>query len=223
MPNLLSIETSSVSCTVCIKTDEVLSKLYQNSISNIHGEVIFEFIELALNEVAIKKEDLDFIIFGSGPGSFTGLRVGCSVAQGLGYGLKIPIIPISSLRILAQRAINDLDAKEVIVINDAHMEELYIGKYILSENIAIPSKPDFSILKEDLSDLALSATKDLFFVGNATNLLDTKLKDRIFPDLIPTANSSFALAEDLISKQKFISAEKVKINYISGEGQWKRA
>ena len=223
MPNLLSIETSSVSCSVCIKTDEVLSKLYQNNISNIHGEVIFEFIESALNEVAIEKEDLDFIIFGSGPGSFTGLRVGCSVAQGLGYGLKIPIIPISSLRILAQRAINDLNAKEVVVINDAHMEELYIGKYILSENIAIPSKPDFSILKEDISDLVLSATKDLFFVGNAANLLDTKLKDRIFSDLIPTANSSFALAEDLISKQKFISAEKVKINYISGESQWKRA
>ena len=223
MPNLLSIETSSVSCSVCIKTDEVLSKLYQNNISNIHGEVIFEFIESALNEVAIEKEDLDFIIFGSGPGSFTGLRVGCSVAQGLGYGLKIPIIPISSLRILAQRAINDLDAKEVVVINDAHMEELYIGKYILSENIAIPSKPDFSILKEDISDLVLSATKDLFFVGNAANLLDTKLKDRIFSDLIPTANSSFALAEDLISKGKFISAEKVKINYLSGESQWKRA
>ena len=223
MPNLLSIETSSVSCSVCIKTDEVLSKLYQNNISNIHGEVIFEFIESALNEVAIEKEDLDFIIFGSGPGSFTGLRVGCSVAQGLGYGLKIPIIPISSLRILAQRAINDLDAKEVVVINDAHMEELYIGKYILSENIAIPSKPDFSILKEDISDLVFSETKDLFFVGNAANLLDTKLKDRIFSDLIPTANSSFALAEDLISKQKFISAEQVKINYISGESQWKRA
>ena len=101
MSNLLSIETSSVSCSVCIQTDEGLSKLYQNKISNIHGEVIFDFIESALNEVGIKKEDLDFIIFGSGPGSFTGLRVGCSVAQGLGYGLKIPIIPISSLRILA--------------------------------------------------------------------------------------------------------------------------
>jgi len=223
LPNLLSIETSSVSCSVCIKTDKGLSKLYQNKISNIHGEVIFEFIESALNEVAIKKEDLDFIIFGSGPGSFTGLRVGCSVAQGLGYGLKIPIIPISSLRILAQQAINDLDAKEVLVINDAHMEELYIGEYILNENIAIPSKPDFSIPKEDIGDLALGATKDLFFIGNATNLLDKKLKDHIFPDLIPIANASFALAEDLISKEKFISAEDVKINYLSGESQWKRA
>ena len=223
MPNLLSIETSSVSCSVCIKTDKGLSKLYQNNISNIHGEVIFEFIESALDEVAIKKEDLDFIIFGSGPGSFTGLRIGCSVAQGLGYGLKIPIIPISSLRILAQQAINDLDSKEVMVINDAHMEELYIGEYILSENLAIPSKSDFSIFKEDIGDLALAASKDILFIGNAVNLLDTELKDRIFPDLIPTANSSFSLAEDLISKEKFISAEKVKINYLSGESNWKRA
>ena len=50
-----------------------------------------------------------------------------------------------------------------------------------------------------------------------------KLKGPKFPDHIPTANSSFSLAEDLISKGKFISAEKVKINYLSGESQWKRA
>ena len=61
-----------------------------------------------------------------------------------------------------RRHINDLDAKKVIVINDAHMEELYIGEYILSENIAIPSKPDFSILKEDIGELALAVTKDFF-------------------------------------------------------------
>ena len=103
------------------------------------------------------------------------------------------------------------------------MEELYIGEYVLSENIAIPSKPDFSILKEDIGKLALAATKDFFFIGNAVNLLDTKLKDRIFPDLIPTANSSFSLAKEFISKKEFISAEKVKINYLSGESQWKRA
>ena len=109
------------------------------------------------------------------------------------------------------------------MINDAHVEELYIGEYILNENIAIPSKPDFSILKKDIGKLALAATKDFFFIGNAVNLLDTKLKGRIFPDLIPTANSSFSLAEEFISKKEFISAEKVKINYLSGESQWKRA
>jgi hypothetical protein len=103
------------------------------------------------------------------------------------------------------------------------MEELYIGEYVLCENIAIPSKPDFSIQKEDIGDLALAASKDILFIGNAVNLLDTKLKGRIFPDLIPTANSSFSLAEECISKKEFISAEKVKINYLSGESQWKRA
>ena len=222
MPNLLSIETSSVSCSVCIQTDEGLSKLYQNKISNIHGEVIFEFIESALNEVSIKKEDLDFIIFGSGPGSFTGLRVGCSVAQGLGYGLKIPIIPISSLRILAQQAINDLDAKEVIVINDAHMEELYVGEYKSSKNIAVNLKPDYSIRRDEINELVNSFPEDFSFIGNAMHFIEKDLQKKIIYDFTPKANFSFNIADDLILNQKFVPAEQVTINYLSGESQWKR-
>ena len=97
MPNILSIETSSACCSVCIKTDHIETQVYENNAPNTHGEIIFEFIKTALQESEISKEDIDYIVFGSGPGSFTGLRVGCSVVQGLGYGLKVPIIPISSL------------------------------------------------------------------------------------------------------------------------------
>ena len=87
LPNILSIETSSACCSVCIKTDHLETQLYENNAPNTHGEIIFEFIKTALQESEISKEDLDYIVFGSGPGSFTGLRVGCSVVQGLGYGL----------------------------------------------------------------------------------------------------------------------------------------
>ena len=117
MSNILSIDTSSASCSVCLKTDQQESKLYQNNTSNIHGEVIFKYIKLAMEEVKINKEELDYIVFGSGPGSFTGLRVGCSVAQGLGYGLKIPIIPISSLRIIAQEIIEESNAQDLSLIH----------------------------------------------------------------------------------------------------------
>ena len=145
MPNILSIETSSACCSVCIKTDHLETQLYENNAPNTHGEIIFEFIKTALQESKISKEDLDYIVFGSGPGSFTGLRVGCSVVQGLGYGLKVPIIPISSLRITAQQAIEKLNSKNIVVINDAHMEELYVGEYKCSKNIAVNLKPDYSI------------------------------------------------------------------------------
>ena len=223
MPNILSIETSSACCSVCIKTDRLETQLYENVAPNTHGEIIFEFIKMAMEESEINKEDLDYIAFGSGPGSFTGLRVGCSVVQGLGYGLKVPVIPISSLRIIAQQAIEKLSSKKIIVINDAHMEELYVGEYKCSKNIAVNLKPDYFIHKDKINELINSFSEDFIFIGNAINLIEKDLQKKIIHNFTPKANFCFKIADYLILNKKFIPAEEVTINYISGENQWKRA
>ncbi len=222
MPNILSIETSSACCSVCIKTDHLETQVYENNAPNTHGEIIFEFIKTALQESEISKEDIDYIVFGSGPGSFTGLRVGCSVVQGLGYGLKVPIIPISSLRITAQQAIEKLNSKNIVVINDAHMEELYVGEYKSSKNIAVNLKPDYSIRRDEINELVNSFPEDFSFIGNAMHFIEKDLQKKIIYDFTPKANFSFNIATDLILNQKFVPAEQVKINYLSGESQWKR-
>jgi len=223
LPNILSIETSSACCSVCIKTDQLETQLYENVAPNTHGEIIFEFIEMALKESEINKEDLDYIAFGSGPGSFTGLRVGCSVVQGLGYGLKVPVIPISSLRITAQQAIEKFNSKKIVVINDAHMEELYVGEYKCSKNIAVNLKPDYFIHKDRINELINSFPEDFIFIGNAINLIEKNLQKKIMNNFTPKANFCFKIADYLILNKKFIPAEEVTINYISGENQWKRA
>ena len=223
MPNILSIETSSACCSVCIKTDQLETQLYENVAPNTHGEIIFEFIEMALKESEINKEDLDYIAFGSGPGSFNGLRVGCSVVQGLGYGLKVPVIPISSLRITAQQAIEKFNLKKIVVINDAHMEELYVGEYKCSKNIAVNLKPDYFIHKDRINELINSFPEDFIFIGNAINLIEKNLQKKIIHNFTPKANFCFKIADYLILNKKFIPAEEVTINYISGENQWKRA
>ncbi len=223
MPNILSIETSSACCSVCIKTDRLETQLYENVAPNTHGEIIFEFIKMAMEESEINKEDLDYIAFGSGPGSFTGLRVGCSVVQGLGYGLKVPVIPISSLRIIAQQAIEKLSSKKIVVINDAHMEELYVGEYKCSKNIAENLKPDYFIHKDKINELINSFSEDFIFIGNAINLIEKDLQKKIMHNFTPKANFCFKIADYLILNKKFIPAEEVTINYISGENQWKRA
>ena len=223
MPNILSIETSSACCSVCIKTDKLETQLYENVAPNTHGEIIFEFIEMALKESEINKEDLDYIAFGSGPGSFTGLRVGCSVVQGLGYGLKVPVIPISSLRIIAQQAIEKFNSKKIVVINDAHVEELYVGEHKCSKNIAVNLKPDYFIHKDRINELINSFPEDFIFIGNAINLIEKNLQKKIIHNFTPKANFCFKIADYLILNKKFIPAEEVTINYISGENQWKRA
>ena len=143
--------------------------------------------------------------------------------QGLGYGLKVPVIPISSLRITAQQAIEKFNSKKIVVINDAHMEELYVGEYKCSKNIAVNLKPDYFIHKDRINELINSFPEDFIFIGNAINLIEKNLQKKIIHNFTPKANFCFKIADYLILNKKFIPAEEVTINYISGENQWKRA
>ena len=86
-----------------------------------------------LAQAGLAYADLDFIAFGRGPGAFTGLRTACAVAQGLGFGLGKPLLPIDSLLIVAEDARLQLAplaaAVDVGVAMDARMDEVYAGLY----------------------------------------------------------------------------------------------
>ena len=87
MANILAIETSSVYCSIGISKNEEIFFEHSKE-ENSHGKLIFKYIDNLLKKAKLKKEDIDFIALSIGPGSFTGLRVGCSVAQGLALGLE---------------------------------------------------------------------------------------------------------------------------------------
>jgi len=99
------------------------------------GSLIAAAMDL-LREADLRLHDLDAICFGSGPGSFTGLRTACSVAQGLAYGAGVPVLPVSSLLALAQsaRATHAPKASEACVsaLLDARMDEVYAATYAWS-------------------------------------------------------------------------------------------
>jgi tRNA threonylcarbamoyladenosine biosynthesis protein TsaB len=86
-----------------------------------------------LKRAGVEFSDLDFIAFGCGPGAFTGLRTACAVAQGLGFGLGLPLLSIDSLLIVAEDARRQLAADavefQVAVAMDARMDEVYAGVY----------------------------------------------------------------------------------------------
>ena len=161
MTNILAIETSSVYCSIGLaKNKEIYIEHSQEE--NTHGKNIFGFIDNLLKKSQLEKEELDFIALSVGPGSFTGLRVGCSVAQGLAFGLQKKILPLSSLLVLAQTVFLEQKAKELFIVKEAHMNDLYVGKYIRKNNdLAHPLIDDAAIKKKELSDFISSDNKEI--------------------------------------------------------------
>jgi len=122
--NLLAIETSTELCSVALLRGEEL--LADESLApNQHAEQLAPMIRRLLARANVAVAGLDALAFGQGPGSFTGLRIACGIAQGLAFGAGRPVIPIPSLLALAEQA----GAPRVVAALDARMGETYLAAY----------------------------------------------------------------------------------------------
>lgn len=122
--HLLGIETATRRLSVALWRDgEIL--LREGDQANGGSELVLPWIAELLAEAGIGKRQLDGIAFGAGPGGFTGLRLACGVAQGLAWGLDIPVLPVSTLEALALSSGRD----RVWTCLDARMNEIYSAAY----------------------------------------------------------------------------------------------
>jgi tRNA threonylcarbamoyladenosine biosynthesis protein TsaB len=94
-----------------------------------HSELLLPMIRALLSEAGVGVASLDGIAFGSGPGSFTGLRIACGVAQGLAFGARLPVIGIPTLAAMAEAARVRDGVRRVIAALDARMREVYLAAY----------------------------------------------------------------------------------------------
>ena len=94
-----------------------------------NSERIVPAIDIVLADTGWRLADLDGIAFGAGPGAFTGVRIACSVAQGLALGAQLPVVAIPTLLAMAQEAWRDHGAARVFACLDARMREVYLAFY----------------------------------------------------------------------------------------------
>ena len=140
--HLLAFDTSTDALSVAVMRSTPTGPLYWQHQgaggAAASGSLIAAIMDL-LRQADVRLQDLDAICFGSGPGSFTGLRTACSVAQGLAYGAGVPVLPVASLLALAQtaRAAHAPEANQgcVSALLDARMDEVYAATYAFAGDV----------------------------------------------------------------------------------------
>ena len=131
---ILALDTATENCSAALLIDGKLTAR-EVEFDRGHAEHILPMIDLLLIEAGLRLAEVDVIAFGRGPGGFTGVRLAASIAQGLAFGAGLPVVPVSNLAALAQRAFDlAFSPERVVVCSDARMQEVYWGCFQLAEN-----------------------------------------------------------------------------------------
>jgi tRNA threonylcarbamoyladenosine biosynthesis protein TsaB len=198
MSLILNIETSSKNCSVSLSSmGKLLSHFELEDNKYRHSELLTSTIQDILSNEKLNVKDLDAISIGVGPGSFTGLRIGFSVAKGLCYPNKIKLIGISTLKILA----NSLDSKSnniIALINDKG-NYFYLSKYNSELDELIPPRIEF-IDHEFLNKI----------IDNSTTIVVNDSSSYHFIDKI--LNKKVNLIKNVISSSNMISLSDKSFN-----------
>ena len=226
---LLALDTSTEACSVALwhKGEKThLDELAQRT----HTKRILPMVDELLANSGINLKQVDALAFGRGPGSFTGVRVGAGIAQGLAFGADLPVIAVSNLTAMAQAAFELHQAKNVVAAIDARMNEVYfsqvkrekvrseLGEFfqwnpVIEEQVCQPEK-----VLEQLSDLTA------YRVGTGwaayPQFKDSGLEGSDI--ILPSAQYMLELALTDYAQNKVISALEIEPVYLRNEVTWKK-
>ena len=211
MSLILSIETASKNCSVSISNNGQILDLYEYYDEHYsHSEKLHVLIESMLSDLDIDITKIDAFCFSSGPGSYTGLRIGASSIKGFAYSLDKPVIGVSTLKSMAfgmqENIVNQKKSKYDILcpVLDSRQGEVYLAMYDASlEEI----HPPCACVVKDFSFLDFIKKSKILFFGPNLHKLDhfrTYKNIDFFEGFLPSAKYMSKLAFDNFSSSQFI-------------------
>jgi tRNA threonylcarbamoyladenosine biosynthesis protein TsaB len=218
--NILALDTATEACSAAVLTPHGESTRYEE-VGRGHSERILAMIDAVLAESSVSLGDLDAIAFGRGPGSFTGVRLAASIAQGLAFGAGLGVVPISSLRALAQRVLDLAPAASVLVCADARMKEVYWACYRRATGgLAEPSEAPERVSAPEAVEVPSGAAEPVHGAGRgwlAYPQLAARLAPRlqaVHADLLPRAQQIARLAVLEVAAGRVLAPEAAVPTYL---------
>ena len=183
MPNLLLIESSNEICSVALSQEKsIIQEKYINK-PNSHSVYLAPFVNEVLNNARMSINELDGVVISDGPGSYTGLRIGSSLAKGICLGAGIPLMAVSTLKGLAKKALNDYPSvDQAIALVDARRSDAYIGVY--NQQLKPIIKEQFitinSELKIEKSNAVVGGSGAMKFINELDLKKELKYSESVF-------------------------------------------
>ena len=205
---LLAFDTSTETMTVAV-ANGALSWRHSGRGGAMASSTLIPAIQALLAEAGLALRELDAIAFGHGPGSFTGLRTACSVAQGLAFGAGVPVLGIDTLMAVADQAREQAGCTQVLAVLDARMDEVYAGAYEFADG-GWNRRGEFSLDKPD----ALSLPPGWTLAGNAFDAYGERLPPGPRVACLPGAQALLRLAPGLIARGGAVPADQALPLYI---------
>lgn len=217
---ILGLDSSGLVASAALVSDGILTAEYTIHNKKTHSQTLMPMIAEMLSMAGTEPGELNAVAVSEGPGSFTGLRIGASIAKGLAWTLKIPIIPVSSLMGLAANV--ETPGQIVCPIMDARRNQVYTAVYETTETLPVQlAEPDV-IPIEDALARAEQAGEQIVFLGDGVPVFQTQILEKIGNRcrfVSPTrryqsAASIALLGQYLYEKEAYVQAEQFAPVYL---------
>lgn len=196
--NLIAIETSTENCAVGLSHNGQITQ--QTLLApQKHAELVLGYLDDLLSAQHLKKSDINGIVFGQGPGAFTGVRIATSIVQGLAMALDIPVMPVSTMDNLAQQIYlrNPDKAQRILVANDARMGEVYWAEFEIRDKRLSKITPDALSQPRHINTSGFDVC-----VGTAfDHMLAAEDSTQVINDLFPDAATLLLMAQEAFHQQ----------------------
>ena len=219
-PNLLAFDTSTEQLSVAVQRGRDGQRFAHTGAGGAQASTtLIPTVQALLAQAGLQLRDLHAIVFGRGPGSFTGLRTACSVAQGLAWGAGVPVLPVDTLLAVAEAARQSLGASpaalRVLALLDARMGEVYAAGYAWSPADGWQALADAAVLPPEAVAVPPAGT---LLAGNAAAVYAERLPAAVLAlpraEVLPTADALLNLAPALLAAGRAVPADQALPLYI---------